>query len=382
MNAFFENFEPDFKNNSGVASFVIPSDKKKRRNRSYRTTKNNITFRVPKNIKLELNTKYSTVDITNIEKDVFVWNRSGRVVVSNISQQVEIHNEYGTIDATQVRGGLKINGRSATVTVREIEGNTDVNAHYSKINIGNVDGDVNIENRSGVINAFNITGNLVAKSDYCSHEVTNIQGDVDIESQSGKVSVEDAQTLTFQGDYTSLIAKDIKSLEGVYLKGKSATFELDEIKGPTSIDAAYMKVILNNTRDDISITNKSGTIYVDNAQGKLFDFEGEHVEISLKKFGGSDLNIRNKSGRSIIDSISELKSVEIDSEYGNVDLTIADFNGNIELISKYGRIRSDYDLVKTDNEIRNEISSKGILGNGNGKIRISVRSGDINLRKN
>lgn len=379
---FFQNFNPEFNNSTGRARLVVDFPEQKKRRVNHIIEKHSLTISVPKDIALELSTRYSEVTVVNIEKGVSVQNRSGEVKVTNVQQLVNINNHYGKIDVSNIQGDLTLSSRSAHVDIKDVVGSLKIDANYSKMNISKIDGEVFISNRSGTVNIFEIKGNLTTTGPYVEYEITNIEGDIDMNNRNGKVAINTARSLKIIGDYTYVNATNILSEQGVFLEGRSADVVLENIGGNTVISGQYLDLTLKNIQGSASIKNRSGKINIDGLENR-FVLQGEYIPLEVKNFKGENVQIVNRSGSILIEAVNELNLVDIESQYGKVELIMKKkFNGEVTIESRYGKVVSDLTLttqnVSTSN--REQIIS-GVAGNGSGKMVIKNRSGDIVIKQ-
>lgn len=379
---FFQNFNPEFDKSSGRARLIIDFPEQKRRRVNHEIKKHSLTISLPQDLALELSTRYSEVTVTNIEKGVSIQNRSGEVKVTDVQQMVMINNQYGRIDVSNINGDITLSNRSANVDIKDIVGSLEVDANYSKMNISKIDGEVFISNRSGTVNIFEIKGDLSANGPYVEYEITNIEGDVEISNRNGKVAINTARSLKVTGDYTYVNATNILSTQGVYLEGRSANVVLENIGGPTSITGQYLNLTLKNIQGSATIRNRSGKVNIDGLEERL-SMHGEYIPLDVRNFKGENLQIVNRSGSTVIEALNTLNLIDIESQYGKVELTMKkEFNGEVTIESKYGKVISD--LTLTTQNISTSSSEQvisGVAGNGSGKMVIKNRNGDIIIRQ-
>ncbi|MEQ9265862.1 MAG: DUF4097 family beta strand repeat-containing protein [Balneolaceae bacterium] len=379
---YFQNFNPEFDRSSGRARLIIDFPDQKKRRVNHRIKKHSLIISVPQNLALDLSSRYSEVTVTNIEKGVSIQNRSGEVKVIDVQQLVRINNQYGRIDVSNINGDIVLSNRSANVDVKNVVGRLEVDANYSKLNISKVDGEVFISNRSGTVNIFEIKGNLVTNGPYVEYEITNIEGDVEISNRNGKVVLDTARSLKITGDYTYLNASNILSTQGVYLEGRSANIVLENIGGPASITGQYLDMTLKNIDGPATIRNRSGKVNIDGLEEYL-SMHGEYIPLDVRNFKGESVQIVNRSGSTVIEALNTLNLIDIESQYGKVELTMKkEFNGEVTIESKYGKVISDLTLttqnISTSN---NERLISGVAGNGSGRMIIKNRNGDIIIKQ-
>ncbi len=379
---FFENFDPKFETFGSEAQVTIDFPAHKNRTVNHRIKKHELQITLPSDLLLQVQTRYSNVNVRNILRGLYADNRSGQVRASGIRQGLTISNPYGKIMVTDTEGDVLISNRSGNVDVQGVTGAVKVDASYSKLNISKVNGDLEIENRSGVVNAFDIKGNITAKGPYVEYELTNIEGGIRMDNQSSKVSVNTALFLNADGNYLNITAENITGTEGVYVKGRSANLRFSDIRSHVQIQGRYLNITLSDVGGNGIINNHSGDIDINGLEGNLL-IDGQYLPVDVRNFRGTELRINNRSGSVRVEAVEPLNIADIESEYGDVELNLkSGFEGVVDFEVRYGDINSNLSIAVEQNvKDRNEERIVGKIGNGSGRITIVNRSGDIKVRQ-
>jgi len=378
-NHLFENFDPKFSNYGGQASLNIEFPAQKRKKVNYRIKKNILTLNIPSQLELELITRYSKIDVANIARATKIENRSGSVSLRDIGQSVYVSNEYGNVDVASVNGDVKIKSRSSSIDSKNIMGRLSVNSNYSKMNLSKITGILDIENKSGTVNAFDLDSDFNAKGDYSNYELTNVRGDIQISNKNGTINIDNAENISISGDYSNVNASNLKG-EKVTIESKSAKLELSNVLGTVKIDGGYLNIDLENISDDVSITNRSGKVTARSIEGACI-INGDYNKIRLDEFKGSEIQIENRSGDIDIEAINKLSLVEIESSYTSTKLNLfAPFDGSVRFYVTYGKLSQPFKLNNASMiDERNSTKIEGSVGNGNGKIHIESRNGNVTV---
>ena len=376
-NHLFMNFEPDFRLNGGNAYLNIEFPEHKKKNVNYRIKKNILTLNVPSKIDLEMVTRYSKIDITNIERTAKIENRSGYVKLNQIGESVTVYNEYGNVDVNSVAGDVEITSRSATVDAKNIKGNLKVSSNYSKMNLSKITGTLFVENKSGTVNAFDLDSDFRANGDYTDYELTNIRGNVQINNKNGTINLDGAESVFISGDYSNIKASNLRG-EQVQIESKSAKLELNNVLGRLMINGGYLNIELEDIAKDVSITNRSGKVSASNLKGSC-RISGDYNKIKLDDFEGSEIQIENRSGDIEINALNHLNLVNIESSYTTIKLNLASaFSGNVRFFVTYGKLTHPYKLNNaTLVDERNSTKIEGTVGNGTGQMEIESRNGNV-----
>lgn len=375
---YFENFEPEFEKRGGEARFDIRFPDQTKKNTNYQIKKHSLSLEIPASVYLDVATRYSKLTLNGFSRGLSINNRSGLVKVENVKQTIVINNDYGAISLNGVQGEVMVSNRSANIDIKNVTGRVSVNAEYSKMNISKVNGDLQIDNRSGVLNAFDIQGNLTVNGPYTEYELTNIDGDIMMNNQSGKVVINTARSLQVSGDYTNIKAEHIKSDQGVEIEGRSANIDLSDIGGNVMISGQYLNIKLNKVQGGAYVQNRSASIDIDGLEDDLV-INGEYLPTVVKNFMGENLEIVNRSGSINVEAKNKLKNIQIDSQYGKVELTMdKKFDGIVTLETKYGKTDTNMDLKnQTITREANEQVIHGTSGTPAGSMKIKNQNADI-----
>lgn len=377
-----KNFDPVFSTNGKKGLLEIKFPNHKNRKSKLVIKKHTLSLEVPRSIFLDLISEYSTVSINGFDKGIKIRNKSGKVSLNDIAQNVTIDNPYGIVDVTNLQGELSISNRSANITVKDLVGKINIDAEYSKVNLSKIHGDISIVNRSSIINAFAIKGNFSAKGSYLEYELTNIDGDVKIENKSGDIAIENAHSLHVEGEYINVTATDIYGNKGVNIFNRSAKIRLENIKNSVTIAGSYLNLDMKQISGYASINNRSGKVTINDLGGYL-KILGEYMPINVLNFKGNSIEIENKSDPVFIEALNKLSNIRIDAEFNDIELVMNQvYEGEVYIESRYGDIDSEILLNNSTIESKDEKTiHKGIAGKTAGKLVIK-NNGNIIIRVN
>lgn len=345
-----------------------------------------LIIEVPRDLEVQLQSRYSDVNITGIERNVRISNRSGSVAAAELNGNLQVNNEYGNTTAENVEGNVQIESRSADLTLQNIGGSARVNSLYSNLTISNIGNEVEIQTQSGQLEAEQISGPLTVQGDYTSMSINKIEGHVRVRSRSGDLTVSNIPSLEFNGEYTDIRGRQVTGTDGVNIQGRSSTIELGNIRGRAHIAGEYLEIRLENIQEDLSISNRSGSVDASGLEGAV-RIDGEYNQIDLANFLGSQLQINNRSEDINVESTGTLSEVNIQVTYGDVTFTLAnEFSGEYSLQTQYGELNLDSNIFPAENiDINtqsNHQSVSGVLGSGsNNHFHIRTRNGDIIIRE-
>ena len=92
----------------------------------------------------------------------------------------------------------------------------------------------------------------------------------------------------------------------------------------------------------------------------------------------------NRSNDVSLETMSSLKRVFLENQYGDIEITLnKPFIGTVLLENEYGDLSSDLKLADQQvDRSDNSINISGKTGDGDGKLSIRNKSGDIQIRSN
>lgn len=358
---------------------------------NFRIERQTLEISVPRAIAIRLQSRYSNVDVSNIERSVTIETRSGKVKADQLGGDLFIQNEYGNSTISDIRGNVELNSRSSSeTTIKNVAGSVRANSFYSTMLLEDIQGDLDIQNRSGEMEVDRVQGTVTIQGDYTKIRLNDIPNDVNVESKSGSLIAQRLRTLRFSGEYTDVEASEITGTEGVDIKGRSSTITLKNVIGPAQISGEYLKIRLDEMSEEVRVSNRSGSVTGKNLYGSV-GIDGEYTGVTLERYQGSKLRINNRSNDVSIHALGTLTEVDIRVVYGDVRLIMEEaYSGRLSLETRYGEISNNLRFSATDRDTDTRISSRnnntkrisGTVGSDESNwIRIETQNGDIMIRQ-
>jgi len=337
---------------------------------------------IPSHLQFAIHSKYSNISIASISGNVRLDGRSGKIIANDLGANLYVENNYGNILLNNVAGSATIKGKSATLNLQNIGGNVNINADYSNIDINQSNGDITVQDKSGTLHLSNISGNVTHRGNYSDLYLTDIKGSADVETESGKVRATNIGSLRMAGDYTNVNAQSVNGENGITIKGKSAKYTLNLVKGPVTVSAEYANIELKNIQGNVSVDNKSGSVKSEQLKA-AFTGNGDFNQYTLNDYEGHDITIRNKSGNVKINAVRTLRSVKIHNVYGNVEVTLnKPFKGKVHLQTTSGIIQTNLKLQSLkSNQSTDEKVMEGKLGTHDSILDIETSNGKIHIEQ-
>jgi hypothetical protein len=289
---------------------------------------------------------------------------------------------YGDVNIENCGGNLDLESRSSEVMVQGFKGDAEITSLYSAITAIDITGNLNVVSRSEEINIRNIGEDLDVSADYSDIDIINVTGFVRMVDRGGTMRVNNSGGLFAKGPYSDIFAESItgSASDTIEIENRSGIINLVDAKGIVVIDDEYSEMLLRKVTGDVNIINaRSNSI-------KAIDINGDWVSrtqycsLDIVRLKADLVKIHNRSDGVKITMIKLPARIDINNEYGEVDITVQDkIVGDITLDAKYGDIETDLPL-----RFRQEGSSSfayGIIGSSENITNIVTRSGDIKFRE-
>ena len=120
-----------------------------------------------------INSRHTSMRIIGIEGDVKVINEHGEVVLEDITGSLDVANSYNSTFARNIGKDVKIRSRHGQVRLEDTKGNADIENEYNNTSCINIEGDLSVNSRHGAVIMENIAGNIAADNSYNSIRLTN-----------------------------------------------------------------------------------------------------------------------------------------------------------------------------------------------------------------
>ena len=233
--------------------------------------KSNLTFKVPADVKVNLENAHGNIDVGELSANVVLSNGHGNVKVENLSGSVNLTNRHGNLNASNIAGGsinvshgdLSLNAATGAVSIESghgkvitvaVEGDLKIDGAHSSIS---VDGGQNVElkSRHGKITATGIRGNIVASNSHDSTKITTFGETISVKASHGKVEVTAAnpgfKSIELETEHNSINLQLPKSVTPAISMSTSHGKSKSEIG---SDDNSSQKVTLKNQHGNINVT--------------------------------------------------------------------------------------------------------------------------------
>lgn len=324
---------------------------------------------------------YGALSIENIAGQVDLIGKGNTISIRNCAKLGTIKNDYGTTKIVSSGGTMRLSGQSSTVSVETFNGSAEMDADYSTLNLRGLTGMADITAQSGSLSIEDIKGGVRVDAKYAKFDVRNVGGAVEIRSQSATIRLRDTGPVDIDAPYSRISIATVRGSgkQGVHIKGQSGNIDLTETTGDIAIENPYGNTTLRSVVGNVTLSGQSGTINAEGVKGN-WTSDTRYSNIRLGGISGREIIVRNSSGTVSIEAASVVAKLEVDNEYGNINVGLPKgFQGTVNLEAEYGNIETDLNVkVK---KLGGSAIAMGTIGTGAGSISLTTKSGSIRLEE-
>ncbi|MBN1386817.1 MAG: hypothetical protein JW965_00110 [Bacteroidales bacterium] len=295
---------------------------------------------IPRNASLELNTKYSEINMENIGGDLKLDSYDDEVFAGTVGGNSSIIAKYSEMTFTDMK-------------------NIDADLYSCELSTGNV-GDIKIITKYSGIKSGNV-------------------GIVDIDSYEDEFVLENCSDIKYTAKYSDFTTGKAGKLVA---DNYECEFSADRITD-ARIEAKYSEfdiasagtIYITSSYEDNLTAEKISSLSID--ETKYGDFEIEEIEknLTVKSAYEDDFSVDRLGGG--------LEKLQIDGKYLNIDLGIAfNFDCRLKATIKYPELDFDDDIFKTKLHIKegSDLEYEGIKGTERAGMPELIISGyEVNL---
>jgi DUF4097 and DUF4098 domain-containing protein YvlB len=322
-----------------------------------------VAMAVPENASVQVQNPRGDVTIT-ASSDGKLHVQAHQVVNTNSDSDAE--KNFPSLDPKITINGASVlvrvegrnNGHSDLTIELPAGASTDITAGRGDVSVEGLKGSSNISAGHGDVKLTGIGGNVhvhMNKGDFAAHEI------------AGNVSVDG-------------------HLEDVTVSEVSGNLMLDgEFFGDTHLEQVASTVHFHSSRTDMQmarlagdLTMDSDDLHVNQAVGPLrIITRSKNIEC-LQVSG--DIHIENSNGEVSVTAVEPLGNIQINNASDPVTLTLPPNAGFlINAQTDGGDLNTDFSLNVNGSE--NHRNASGTVGKGGPKIDLTVRHGDLSIRK-
>ncbi len=269
------------------------------------------------------------------------------------SADLELNNKYSDIEMESLDGKVDLTIYSSKLYAHDFSGETNIQSKYSKIKLGNIKKDAEFDLYDTDIE-MESCGDMELKSKY-SKFVIEKAGKLEIDSYDDKFTVEELTGLDLNSKYSDFnseaVLQDlnlelydcnikVKSARNARFNGKYCDLTLGDVANITIDDSYDNNIYLGNTQKIDIGTSKYSLYEIKSVSGfSLDDGYDDNIKIGKLNNDFSGLTFNGKYGKIEADAGSVKFKVDFNIKYPKVDIPesvkiskqIKD-NSNLELI--------------------------------------------------
>ncbi len=276
---------------------------------------------------------------------------SGSITLDGVEGAQKISSSFGNVRADNVAGPLIASTESGEVSATGVQagdGSITLSSSFGNVSLDNSGAAaVGLELKSGAVRltGSEFAGGASLKSSFGSIMVTGVSCSwLDAYTQSGEVEL-----------------TNVQASEKVKVFSSFGALRLAQVVTPL--------YDLSTHSGDVRVDGASGKVIADASQGNVTIVDGMQATLDLKSQSGS-LGYSGSLGAG---------PNTLTSSFGNVQLNLpADSAFNFDLESKFGEIRSDFE-VKMGGKLEDS-HWIGTVNGGGPEVRVST-SGDVSIEK-
>ncbi len=336
---------------------------------------------VPRSNALTAEVRYGSIEMEGMRGALCLLGTGNTVTLKNCSAVGEVTNDYGKATIESCGGALRLSSKSTAILIDQFEGKVAIDADYSNITVRDVNQSLTIHSTSGTIKVDRVGGDATIRSDYSNITANAIAGMLEVEDRSGRIRAKGMDGVKVDGDYSSMDISDVSGKAGkaITLSGQSGQISLAHAVGDVQIDNPYGTIEVKDIKGSVEIKSKSNNVRASAVAGD-WTSTTEYCTLSLRDLSAKRVTISNTSGQ--IDVALKLAPafVDIRNEYAKVNLEMpAGFSGDVDLNVTYGHIETNLPLSKTKSFEGGGGYAMGKIGNGNGKLSVETKSGNLKV---
>ncbi|MDP1994823.1 MAG: DUF4097 family beta strand repeat-containing protein [Ignavibacteria bacterium] len=334
---------------------------------------------VPRNNSFKSGFQYSSISLQEMKGAVELLGTGNTIEVKNCNLLNKIKNNYGKIKITDCGGNLVLKSINSDIDINGLSGSLDIDGDYSNIILKGIAQNTSINSKSGKQSISDIGGDLLINSPYSTIQIDKVNGFVDVRNQGGPIDIKNVGGVKVDAAYATISIKSVtgKSGKEIFIKGQSGKLLLENIVGNLNIESPYSPMELRNIKGDVKISGSSAEINGEKITGNL-KIQSPYSKLFFREVSSKNIFIKDQSSQVDIKLITVPEEIDIENDYGNVNVEMPDgYSGEVNLSVEHGLISSNLSI-----EIKKTSSSQmvsAMVGRGNGKINIETKAANITL---
>lgn len=155
---------------------------------------------VPKDLFLDIENKYGSLEVSNITKAVLLRNSYDEMNVNNVDGLTDLYARYGnvyvkdvgklklksgynSVDISSVDGDLELEQAYGQARVSDIRGNAVFNSRYGSLHFNRINGNIRLESKYTQVRGSDFNGKFIGKINYGQLHLLDISNDVEVDAR-------------------------------------------------------------------------------------------------------------------------------------------------------------------------------------------------------
>lgn len=221
-------------------------------------------------------------------------------------------------------GSVKLNNKYGNISTLNLESDVDIFCKYGKINLGRLNGpssNINIEYCPNSTISYLNNGNVTAR--YSGLKINELDKII-LNTSYTDILILEADNIKYSANYGTFKFQNVKSITG---SGNYLTVSIADIANTVTIDSKYGKINIDNISDkanNVTINGGYSEISVGYGANYAFDFDISTKYSNLKNDSNLQIDVsEEKNNSKKISGFYKKKGqnkVTINSNYGNISL--------------------------------------------------------------
>lgn len=291
---------------------------------------------------------FGRIAVRGVTGTLDIQNQNGEVQLAKVSGTVKVRNSFGGVEVSDT-GAPDVENSNGRIRVRDVRGAVVLRTTFGEVDASNLPADATVSTSNGAITLLNVGGAVDVRGSFGPIRVTNTKKGAKVVAENAGVSLSDVGGPAYVKTSFGLV--EASRIDGeLTVENSNGAVKASAIKGGASVRTSFAAVSLDGVSGRIDVDNQNGAVDVRGlgaAAGKCFPVALRStfapIRIYLPDGEGFQVNARTSFGK--INSEIPLTvsgSMSPDSMTGKIgsgqcDLTLANSNGNIDLLKAAGR---------------------------------------------
>jgi hypothetical protein len=291
---------------------------------------------------------FGRIAVRGVNGTLEIQNQNGEVALAKVTGTVRVRNSFGGVEVTDT-GAPDVENSNGKIRVRDVHGPAMLRTSFAEVDAANIPGDATVSNNNGPVTLLNVNGAVDVRGSFAPIRVTKTQKGAKVVAENASVTLADVGGAAYVKTSFGLV--DASRIQGeLTVENSNGAVKASAIQGGASVRTSFASVSLDGIGGRIDVDNQNGAVDVRGlgaAPGKCFPVALRStfapIRIYLPEGEGFQVTARTSFGKvnsEIPMTMSGSMSPDnVTGKIGNggCELTLANSNGNIDLLKAAGR---------------------------------------------